>query len=105
MLGLWVWETTTPRSEPYLVGDLPEWLTAIAFTKCERMGRYRRATLLSRFGSNTPLPDVLVKLADCARRGDMGAPCALVYSEPLGRPMSITTRRNGTTRIIEYSRL
>jgi hypothetical protein len=74
-----------PRSGAYVVDDLPEGLTAIHCPKCRRMGRYRRETLLARFGPDMALPDVLVKLAHCTRRRDMGDPCGVVYSEPLGR--------------------
>ncbi|MGH7014147.1 MAG: hypothetical protein ACREEL_08355 [Stellaceae bacterium] len=63
-----------PRAGAYLVSDLPEGLTAIACKKCGRYGRYRRETLLPRFGPDAPLPDVLVKLADCAPRSNMYDP-------------------------------
>lgn len=71
------------RAGAYLVSDLPEGLTTIACPKCGRLGRYRRETLLRRFGPDAPLPSVLNKLADCPRRGNASDPCGAVYSEPL----------------------
>jgi hypothetical protein len=63
--------------------ELPEGLTEIHCPNCGRMGHCRRETLLVRFGPDMALPDVLVKLADCTRRRDMGDPCQVVYSKPL----------------------
>ncbi|MGB8182603.1 MAG: hypothetical protein WCF13_09555 [Stellaceae bacterium] len=74
-----------PRAGAYIVAELPEGMTAIHCPKCGRMGRYRRETLLRRFGPDAPLPHVLNLLADCPRRGQWGDPCLAVYSEPLGR--------------------
>jgi len=73
-----------PRAGSYRVHELPEGLTAIHCPKCGRLGRYRRETLLRRFGPDAPLPHVLNLLADCPKRRDMNDPCAVVYSEPLG---------------------
>lgn len=73
-----------PRAGAYVVSDLPEGLTAIHCPKCGRSGRYRKSTLLKRFGPDAPLPTVLNELADCARRREWSDPCQVVYSEPLG---------------------
>jgi hypothetical protein len=73
-----------PRAGAYIVSDLPEGLTAIRCPKCGRYGRYRKATLLARFGPDEPLPHVLNLLADCPKRGEWSDPCQVVYSEPLG---------------------
>jgi hypothetical protein len=38
-------------------------------------GRYRLDGLVERFGTDAPLPDVLMALATCERRPDFSRPC------------------------------
>jgi len=72
-----------PRAGAYIVSELPEGMTAIVCRKCGRSGRYRKETLLRRFGPDMPLPTVLTKLADCPRFGSFSDNCGAVYAEPL----------------------
>ncbi len=72
-----------PHAGAYLVSDLTQEMRAIHCPKCGREGRYKREALLTRFGPDTALPDVLNALADCPRRRNMSDPCAAVYGEPL----------------------
>jgi hypothetical protein len=72
-----------PRSGAYVVSDLPrDRLCRIACARCGRAGAYRRETLAARFG-DAALPDVLIALAACERRGDYSRPCGVVYVNPL----------------------
>lgn len=73
-----------PRSGAYVVSDLPrDRLCRIACERCGRSGAYRRETLAARFG-DMALPDVLIALTACERRGDFSRPCGAGYVEPLG---------------------
>lgn len=74
-----------PRAGAYIVSELPGGLTAIVCPKCGRYGRYRKETLLARFGPDESLPHVLNLIANCPRFGSFGDSCGAVYSEPLGR--------------------
>lgn len=73
-----------PRAGAYIVSELPEGMTAIVCRKCGRSGRYRKSTLLERFGPDAPLPHVLNLLADCPKRREWSDPCQVVYSKPFG---------------------
>lgn len=73
-----------PRAGAYIVSELPEGMTAIVCRKCGRFGRYRKETLLARFGPDEPLPHVLNLIANCPKRGSFSDNCGAVYSEPLG---------------------
>jgi hypothetical protein len=43
--------------------------------KCGRAGRYPKATLIERFGTDIALPDLRHEVAPCDRRGAMHDPC------------------------------
>ncbi|MFP6705955.1 MAG: hypothetical protein VCE75_07980, partial [Alphaproteobacteria bacterium] len=49
--------------------------------KCGRNGRYRKATLIEKYGSDTVLPDLLALLAsDCEERTSLGnRGCGAIY--------------------------
>ncbi len=49
--------------------------------KCSRKGRYRKATLIEKYGSDTVLPDLLALLAsDCEFRNKLGNQgCGAIY--------------------------
>ena len=51
--------------------------------QCGRVGRYRRETLLDRFGPDMAMPDVLNTITeDCPRNSPMSADrCKAVYGE------------------------
>jgi len=74
-----------PRAGAYIVSELPDGLTAILSRKYGRFGRYRKETLMARFGPDESLPHVLNLLANCPRLGNFGDNCGAVYTEPLGR--------------------
>jgi hypothetical protein len=64
-----------PRSGAYTVSDLPrDRLCWIACERCGHAGAYRRETLLAPFG-DMALPNVLIALTACERRGDYSRPC------------------------------
>lgn len=54
-------------------------LVKLACKKCGRAGRYRRDTLIARFGPEAGLPDVLADLAACRKRGKYSDPCQATY--------------------------
>ena len=73
-----------PRNGAYIISDLRrDRLCRIACTRCGRAGAYRPETLAARFG-DMALPDVLIALAACERRGDYSRRCGAGYVEPLG---------------------
>jgi len=51
--------------------------------QCRREGRYRRETLLDRFGPEMPMPDVLNAITkDCGRNAPLLADrCKAIYGE------------------------
>jgi len=65
-----------PRTGAHRLSELADdKLVAIACARCGRAGRYDKAMLVERFGPSISLSEVLVKLANCPRRGDMADPC------------------------------
>jgi len=71
-----------PRGGAYLVSDLPrDRICRIACSRCGRAGAYRPDTLAARFG-DAALPDVLIAVTACERRGDYSSPCGAVYVRP-----------------------
>jgi hypothetical protein len=79
-----------PRSGADVVSDLPRGrLCRIACARCGRAGAYRPETLAARFG-DMALPDVLIALTVCERRGDYSRPCGAGYTEPLGAARGLT---------------
>ena len=55
------------------LGDYPGDVVRIECERCGRAGRYRLHGLIERFGADAALPDVLLALASCERRGDFSA--------------------------------
>jgi hypothetical protein len=51
--------------------------------KCGRAGRYHIDRLIERCGPDIALPDLRHELAQCPRRGNMGDPCQVSYSDRL----------------------
>lgn len=49
--------------------------------KCERHGRYRRQSLINKFGPHASMPDELAELASCPRRGSASDPCCAIYPD------------------------
>jgi len=55
------------------ITDHPTDPIEIECQKCGRKGRYRKATLIEKYGSDTVLPDLLAMLAsDCEFRNKLG---------------------------------
>ena len=50
----------------------PHALVRLVCDQCGRRGQYRKETLAARFGADTVLPDLLVKVAQCPRHGELG---------------------------------
>ena len=68
------------------IADHPTEPIEIDCQKCGRNGRYRKATLIEKYGSDTVLPDLLAQLAsDCEFRNKLGNQgCGALYPA-LGR--------------------
>ena len=47
--------------------------------KCGRAGQYAKGKLISIHGPDIPLPDLLVEIAQCERRGQMHDACGVHY--------------------------
>jgi len=76
-----------PRSSSSLtIKDFPTDRIEVECKKCGRHGRYRKATLIEKYGSDTVLPDLLAMLAsDCEFRNKLGNQgCGALYPA-LGR--------------------
>ena len=69
-----------------IIADHPTEPNEIDCQKCGRHGRYRNATLIEKYGSDTVLPDLLALLAsDCEFRNKLGNQgCGALYPA-LGR--------------------
>ena len=71
-----------PRSSSSLtIKDFPTDRIEVECKKCGRHGRYRKATLIEKYGSDTVLPDLLAMLAsDCEFRNKLGNQgCGALY--------------------------
>lgn len=51
--------------------------------RCNRMGRYRRRTLIERYGHDAAMPDVLNAVADCERNAGLSTDRCKAYFEEL----------------------
>ncbi len=59
--------------------DHPDNIVRLVCEKCGRQGRYYKATLIERFGSNIALPDLRHEIARCGRQHRLGDACAVHY--------------------------
>jgi len=68
------------------IRDFPTDPIEIECKRCRRNGRYRKAALIKKYGSDTVLPDLLALLAgDCEERTSLGnRGCGAIYPA-LGR--------------------
>ena len=68
------------------IKDFPTDPVEVECKRCGRHGRYRKATLIEKYGSDTVLPDLLALLAsDCEFRNKLGNQgCGALYPA-LGR--------------------
>jgi hypothetical protein len=69
-----------PRSGAYTLKEFPDDWIELACDKpdCRRRGRLRKDRLLAENG-DVALPDLLVTLAACPRKGNMSRPCGAHY--------------------------
>lgn len=91
------------------LGDWPGTWVELACRRCDRRGRYRRETLLARYGPDQGMPDLLSEIsADCPHRQRQrerlafGDRCGAYYAnapglaelgaEAAGRPMHSKAR-------------
>ena len=51
--------------------------------RCDRMGRYKRRTLIERYGTNVAMPDVLNAVADCEKNAGLWTDRCKAYFEEL----------------------
>jgi hypothetical protein len=59
--------------------DYPGDVVRFSCGKCGRQGQYRRGKLMAIHGADIPLPDLLVQIARCDRRGQMHDMCGVHY--------------------------
>ncbi len=59
--------------------DYPGDMVRLSCDRCGRVGQYRKATLIARFGPDIALPDLQHEIAKCERRGKMHDACAAHY--------------------------
>jgi hypothetical protein len=69
----------------YTVADLPEGFTTVHCTKCGLIDSYQRRTLLTTFGPNVSLQEVLARIANCAHSADILNPCGIRWGNPQKR--------------------
>lgn len=67
------------RSGAYTISEFPEGWVDLACDSCGRTGRLRKDRLIAEHGPDVALPDLLVTLAACPRRGNMSRPCGAHY--------------------------
>ena len=63
------------------IKDFPTDPIEVECKRCGRHGRYRKATLIEKYGSDIVLPDLLGLIAgDCELRGELGnRGCGAIY--------------------------
>ena len=59
--------------------DHPGSTVRLRCEKCGRAGQYAKGKLISIHGPDIPLPDLLVEIAQCERRGQMHDACGVHY--------------------------
>jgi len=66
-----------PRSNSSItIKDFPTYRFKVECKKCGCHGRYRKATLIEKYGSDIVLPDLLGLITgDCEERQALGYPC------------------------------
>lgn len=71
------------------LADYPLDVVNVSCGKCDRRGRYKKQTLIERFGGAIAVPDLRWKIAaDCSKAIDrqLGTdPCGIVYPDLLER--------------------
>jgi hypothetical protein len=63
------------------LADFPDDMIRVA---CDRLGRYRRPSLVEQFRASAALPDVLNGLANCQRTRKASTPCGAHFPDLAG---------------------
>jgi hypothetical protein len=63
------------------LADYPGEVVRLACDRCDRRGQYRRSTLVTLFGADASLPDVLNDLARCPNAKNASDPCGAHYPD------------------------
>ncbi len=65
------------------LAEYPAAMVRLACSKCDRIGQYRKTTLMARYGGDTRLPDLLHNIgADCPKMDTLGNdPCGARYRD------------------------
>jgi hypothetical protein len=65
------------------LAEYPAATVRLACSKCDRIGQYRKATLMARYGGDTRLPDLLHTIcANCPKMDMLGNdPCGVHYRD------------------------
>ena len=58
--------------------------------RCNRVGRYKRRTLIERYGPNAAMPDVLNAVANCERNARLSTDRCKAYFEELRALVAVT---------------
>lgn len=61
----------------YCITDLPDVVT-LECKRCNRFGRYKRSTLIARFGTDIMLPDLQLKISGCPHT--YRSPCGVMFT-------------------------
>ena len=69
------------RRGAYSLSGFPLPIVRVDCARCGRSGQYRLSSLVSRFGGDAALPDVLAQLAHCDRQGSFSTPCGAKFSD------------------------
>jgi hypothetical protein len=56
-------------------------MVRLACDQCPRRGRYRKRTLIARFGGDVLMPDARHLIAECPRKDTPGAACGVYYAD------------------------
>jgi hypothetical protein len=59
--------------------EYPTELVRLSCAKCGRAGKYRKQTLIERYGADIRLPDLREEIAQCGRQGKMHDACMVHY--------------------------
>lgn len=72
-------------SESLRLCEYPGKTVRLSCEKCGRLGQYPKGKLIAIHGAGIPLPDLLIQIARCDRRGKMHDACAVRYSDLIPR--------------------
>ena len=79
---------TMPPSRRYTsmtLGQNPKSMVRVICSRCDRIGQYRKETLLALHGPDVTMPDLRHLIAKCERHGKHGNACGIRYGDLLPR--------------------